>query len=66
MCVLKVYEGPPVVGHVLCAICNRTFGHESDKKRYKCVEEREGSQSVNNVKQCSVSDVISSSGARED
>jgi len=33
-------QGPPVAGHVLCAICHRTFSCESDKKRHKCVEER--------------------------
>jgi len=33
-------QGPPVAGRVLCAICNKTFSRESDKKKHKCVEER--------------------------
>jgi len=35
-------QGPPVDDNVLCAICNRTFSLESDKKRHKR-HKREGS-----------------------
>ena len=41
----KSARGPPVAGHVLCAIYHRTFSRESDKKRHKCVEERSKSLS---------------------
>ena len=50
-------ERPLTARHVLCDICNRTFSRESDKKRHKCIEERE-SQLMNNKEQCSVPDVL--------
>ena len=36
---------PPPQPRVVCEVCNRSFSRESDKKRHKCLEERQKSVS---------------------
>ena len=34
-------QGPSSAKNVVCAVCDRSFRWESDKKRHKCLDERE-------------------------